>query len=215
MVRNTRRAKNKKIKRVKKGGKIKTGNMTSKKKEMRKATPETEQSEKKSVDPIPSEFHSVTPYLVVSRGKEAIEFYKNAFGAQELEKQLMPDGKLFHGRIKIGNSIVMLSDEFPGSDLKAPTSLGSSTVTLHIYSDDVDNLWRRALSAGARIVMPLDNQFWGERYGQLMDPFGHRWSLSMRIPMSMEEMEAKRKAAMSMFQRGEHPGREREAVGVA
>lgn len=90
----------------------------------------------------------------------------------------MPDGKILNAEIKIGDSIVMLSDEFPGSDAKSPASLGSSTVTLHIYTKDVDKLWQKAVSAGARITMPLDNQFWGERYGQLADPFGHQWSLS-------------------------------------
>ena len=123
----------------------------------------------------------------------------------------MPDGKILNAQIKIGDSIVMLSDEFPGSDTKSPSSLGTSTVSLHIYTKDVDKLWQRAVSAGAKITMPLDNQFWGERYGQLADPFGHRWTLSQRIKMSREEMDAKQKAAMAMFAKGEHPGQSSSA----
>ena len=154
---------------------------------------------------IPPGFRSVTPYLTVVGGSKAIDFYKRAFGAKELSRQAMPDGRILNAQIKIGDSIVMLSDEFPGSDLKSPESLGSSTVTLHIYTKDVDRLWQRAVSAGARITMPIDDQFWGEHYGQLADPFGHRWSLSQRIQMSHKEAEFKRKAAMAMFSRGEHP----------
>jgi len=156
---------------------------------------------------IPPGFHTVTPYLTVRGGGGAIEFYKKAFGAKELSRETMPDGKILHCQIKIGDSIVMISDEFPGSSTKSPVSLGSTTGTLHVYSKDVNKLWNQAVAAGAKVLMPLDNQFWGERYGQLEDPFGHHWSLSMQIKMSPQEMEAKRKAAMSMFAQGEHPGR--------
>lgn len=136
-----------------------------------------------------------------------MDFYKKAFGARELARETMPDGKILHGRIRIGNSIIMISDEFPGSSTKSPASIGSTTGTLHIYSTNVDKLWEQAVAAGAKIIMPLDNQFWGERYGQLADPFGHQWSLSMQIKMSPQEMETKRQAAMSMFAQGEHPGK--------
>ncbi|HKS60039.1 MAG TPA: VOC family protein, partial [Thermoplasmata archaeon] len=129
-----------------------------------------------------------------------------AFGARELARETTPDGKLVHGRIRIGDSIVMLSDVFPGADSSAPTDVGTSTVTLHVYSRDVDALWNRALGAGARVRMPLENQFWGERYGQLIDPFGHHWSLSMRIPMTRAEKQAKQAAAMEALSHGEHPG---------
>ena len=155
--------------------------------------------------PIPRGFRTITPYLTVTGGILALDFYKKAFGARELSRRVMPDGKVLNAHVKIGDSIIMLSDEFPGSDTKSPTSMGSSTVTLHIYTKDVDRLWQRAVSAGAKVTMPLESQFWGERYGQLVDPFGHRWSLSQRIKMSPEEMEAKRKAAMAMFSQGEHP----------
>lgn len=161
----------------------------------------------KEISPIPAGFHTVTPYLTLNRGTEAIEFYKKAFGAKELAREATPDGKIMHARIRIGDSIIMLSDEFPGSDTKSPESFGSTTVTLHIYSKSVDKLWQQVVSAGAKVTMPLDNQFWGERYGKLVDPFGHNWSLSMQIKMDPEEMEAKRQAAMSMFAQGEHPGK--------
>ena len=156
--------------------------------------------------PIPEGFGTVTPYLVLNGAAQAIEFYKKAFGAKEVTKSDAPGGKIMNAILDFNGSMVMLSDEFPGSETKAPTSIGTTTVTLHLYSKDVDKLWEQALAAGARIAMPLDNQFWGERYGQLSDPFGHRWSMSMRIEMSPEELESKRQAAMSMFAQSEHPG---------
>ncbi len=177
---------------------------------MAKKVKKTESSNK--ITPIPPGFRSVTPYLAINGASQAIEFYKKAFGAKELDRQPMPDGKLMHARIKVGDSIVMMSDEFPGSGIKAPTSLGTTTATLHIYSKNVDKLWQQALAAGAKVAMPLDNQFWGERYGQLVDPFGHRWSISMQIKMKPEEMEAKRQQAMAMFSQGEHPGEEATRV---
>ncbi len=161
----------------------------------------------KAIPPIPKGFHSVTPYLVVNNGPEAIAFYKRAFGAKEMLRHSTPDGKILNAQMKIGDSMVLLSDEFPGSDTKSPISLGTSTVTLHIYAKDVNKLWEQALTAGARIVMPLNNQFWGERYGQLTDPFGHRWSLSQQVKMSEEEMQALEKASVEMLGQGEHPVR--------
>ena len=159
-----------------------------------------------SFKPIPSGFRTVTSYLVVNNANGAIEFYKKAFGAKELRKNATPDGRIMNARIKIGDSIVMLSDEFPGSATKSPLTLGTSTVTLHVYTKNVDKLWTQAIEAGATATMPLDNQFWGERYGQLVDPFGHHWSLSQQIKMSAKEMEEKQKAAMAMFAAAEHPG---------
>ena len=175
----------------------------------------------KTVQAIPKGFHSVTPYLTVNNGSEAIEFYKRALGAKELLRHATPDGKILNAQIRIGDSIVMLSDEFPGSDTRSPASLGTSTVTLHIYTKDVNKLWEQAIAAGARILMPLSNQFWGERYGQITDPYGHRWSLSQQVKMSKEEMEALEKASMEMLGQGEHSGKrdqqdaERPPTGVA
>jgi PhnB protein len=156
----------------------------------------------KPVNPIPPGFHTVTPDLVVSNGSEAIEFYKKAFGAKELNRSPLPDGKIMNAMLKIGDSVVMLSDEFPGGMTRSPKSIGGTAVTIHIYSKNVDKLWAQALSAGATVTMPLDNQFWGDRYGQLSDPFGHHWSMSQRIKMSKQEMEEKQKAAMAMFSQG-------------
>jgi len=141
----------------------------------------------------------VTPYLAIDGAANALEFYKKAFGAKELNRQTTPDGKILHANVKIGDSMVMMSDVFPGSLMKSPAGAGTTTVNLHVYSRDVDALWNRALAAGAKVAMPLENQFWGDRYGQLLDPFGHLWSLSMHVKMSKEEMEAKQKAAMEMF----------------
>ncbi|MDV3244365.1 MAG: VOC family protein [Nitrososphaerales archaeon] len=154
---------------------------------------------------IPPGFRTVTPYLAIDGAARALEFYKNAFGAKGLDRQATPDGKIVHARIMIGDCLVMMSDIFPGATAKSPLELGASSVTLHIYTKNLDEMWSKALAAGAKVVMPLDNQFWGERYGQLMDPFGHHWSLAMRVKMSKEEMEAKRKEAMAMFSQDQHP----------
>ena len=116
-----------------------------------------------------------------------------------------PDGSIMHARLKIGDSIVMISEQYPGpgESQRAPSEAGA--VTLHVYSKNVDGMWQNAVAAGAKVVMPLDDQFWGERYGQLLDPFGHRWSLSMQVKMSKEEKDAKQKSAMATFSQGEHP----------
>ncbi len=154
----------------------------------------------KKVNRIPPGFRTVTPYLSVDGAAAALAFYKKAFGAKEIAKarQQTPDGKIVHARFTIGDSLFMMSDGFG-----APT--GAGPVTLHVYSKNVDKLWKDALAAGAKVVMQLDDMYWGERYGQFMDPFGCRWSVSMRVSMSKEEMAAKQKEAMAMFSRGEHP----------
>ena len=164
------------------------------------------------VAPIPPGMRTVTPYLVVNGAAKAIEFYKKAFGAKEITRQGMPDGTLMHAMIKIGDSLVMMSDEFPGSDTKSPTSAGGTTSNMHIYSKDVDKLWNQAINAGAKPTMPLENQFWGERYGKLQDPFGHIWSVAMVVKMSEAEKEAKRQAAFGMFEKREHPGFESKSM---
>ena len=145
------------------------------------------------------------PYLAVQGGVAALDFYQKAFGAKLLQRTITPDGKLIHGRLRFGKSIVMVSDVFPGSGVAAPSTVGTTTVTLHLYVDDVDRVWDRAIAAGAKVTMPLDKQYWGERYGHLLDPFGHHWSLSMRVRMSKAEKDAKRAEAEAAFSRGEHP----------
>jgi PhnB protein len=154
----------------------------------------------KKIAPIPSGFRTITPYLSVEGASGAIDFYKKAFGAKEIRRDETPDGKIMNATLKIGDSMIMLSDNLMG-----PQPQGSP-VTIHLYSKDVDKLWDQALSAGATATMPLDNQFWGERYGQLTDPYGHKWSMSMQVRMSKEEKEAKQKAAMAMFSQGQQSG---------
>ncbi len=171
---------------------------------MPKKTSRRRRSKARKFEPVPKEFHTVTPYLAINGAAEAIAWYKRAFGAKELDRQGGPEGKLMHARIRIGDSIIMLSDIFQGAHAmhKDPRELGATSVTLHIYSKGVDALWKKAVEAGARVEMQLDDMFWGERYGQLTDPFGHSWSLSMRIPMSPKEMERRREEAMKMFEQG-------------
>ena len=174
----------------------------------KKSKPSARPLKKKAkVNPIPPGMRSITPHLVIKGASQALEFYKKAFSAKELEKAPLPDGKLMHASIKIGDSVIMMADEFPGSNMKAPDSAGVTTVALHICTKNVDKLWQRALDAGAKIAMPLDNQFWGERFGQLLDPFGHQWSMSQRIKMSPKEMKEKEQQAMAMFSQGELPGK--------
>src|SRR3989454_7831631 len=155
--------------------------------------------------PIPPGFRTVTPYLAINGAAAAIDWYKKAFGAKELSRQPMPDGKLMHASIRIGDSILMMSDVFPGGSAQAPDSLGTSAVTLHVYAKNVDKLWQQAVDAGAKVTMQLDNMFWGERYGQLTDPFGHHWSLSQQIKMSKSERDEKQKQATAMFSQGQQP----------
>lgn len=160
------------------------------------------------IAPVPPGYPTIVPYLAVQGGVAALEFYERAFGARELVRNVTASGKLIHGRIKIGNSILMLSDVFPGASVAAPASVGTTTVTLHLYTKNVDAVWDRAVAAGAKVTMPLENQYWGERYGRLLDPFGHHWSLAMRVKMSREEMATRRREAEAAFARGEHPDRE-------
>jgi PhnB protein len=147
----------------------------------------------------------VTPYLAVSDAAAAIEWYKKAFGARELTRMAAPNGQVMHAEIMIGDSRVMLSDVFPGSDTRDPQSVGGTTTNMHIYHKDVNRLWQQALASGAQVSMPLDDQFWGDRYGKLRDPFGHNWALSYRAKMTKEEMERKRQQAMEAFGGGPPP----------
>src|SRR3989441_3918427 len=160
---------------------------------------------KKSKPAIPAGFRTVTPYLFITGTAEALEWYKKAFNAKEVRRQTTPEGTIMHAQIRIGDSVVMMSDGMDTGNVRSPKSLGATTSTMHIYSKNVDKLFQQALDAGAKVTMPLDNQFWGERYGQLTDPFGHHWSLSEQIKMSKAERDEKQKQAMSMFSQGQHP----------
>ena len=149
------------------------------------------------VKSIPQGFQGVTPYLCCKDAASAVEFYKKAFGATEVMRLAEPSGKLGHAEIKIGDAMVMIADEYPEMDFRSPQSLGGSPVTIHLYVDDVDALVSRAVAAGAKLQRPVADQFFGDRLGQLMDPFGHRWSVAThKEDVSLEEIQ-KRFAALS------------------
>ena len=131
-----------------------------------------------AVKAIPEGFRTITPHIVVKGARKAIDFYKKAFGAEEIGTHEMPDGTVMHSTLKIGDSMLMLNDEFPQMGAKGPQSIGGTPVTLHLFVQDVDRAFDRALQAGAKSVMPVADQFWGDRYGLLADPFGHQWSIA-------------------------------------
>lgn len=147
--------------------------------------------DKQYTPPIPQGMHTVTPHLICNGAADAIEFYKQAFGAVEAARLPGPDGKLLHAMILIGDSPVMLVDEFPDFGSFGPKALKGSPVTLHLYVDDVDATFARAIAAGAKTIMPVDDMFWGDRYGQVEDPFGHHWSIATHVrDLSPEEIQA-------------------------
>jgi len=141
--------------------------------------------------PVPEGFHTVTPHLVCGNAAAAIDFYKQAFGAIEIDRMNMPDGKIGHAEIRIGDSRLMLADAFPEYGSNDPLTLKGTAVVIHLYVDDADAVWERATAAGAKPTMPLGDAFWGDRYGQVEDPFGHRWSIAThQRDVSMDEMQA-------------------------
>ena len=141
------------------------------------------------VKPIPDGQSALTPYLTVSNGAKAIEFYQKAFGAIEEMRMAAPDGKIGHAELKIGAARFMLSDEYPEMDVRSPESIGGSPVTLHLYVEDVDATFAQAVAAGAKVVRPVEDQFYGDRAGKLVDPFGHSWFLAThKEDVAMEEM---------------------------
>lgn len=137
----------------------------------------------KKTKTIPEGLHTMTPYLTVKEAAKAIKFYKDAFGAKEVELNKTPDGKVIHATLKIGDSAFMLCDEFPESSwgISTPRSLGGTTVLFYIYVEDVDTAFNKAVKAGAKVKMPVEDMFWGDRYGQVEDPFGHLWALATHI----------------------------------
>jgi PhnB protein len=142
-----------------------------------------------SVQAIPKGYHTITPYMTVRDAARAIEFYKQAFGAKERGVMKGPDGKVMHAELVIGDSIIMLADEFPEFGSLSPQSTGGSGTGLHIYIEDVDSAFDRAVKAGATVEMPVADMFWGDRYGKLGDPFGHKWSIAThKADLSVEEM---------------------------
>ncbi|HEX9302848.1 MAG TPA: VOC family protein [Thermoanaerobaculia bacterium] len=144
------------------------------------------------VKPIPEGYHSVTPYLCIKGAAAALEFYKKAFGAKELMRMPAPGDKIGHAEIQIGDSHVMLADEFPEMGFLSPQSVGGSPVMMHLYVEDVDATANKAVAAGAKVTKPVADQFYGDRSGQLQDPFGHNWYVSThKEDVSPEEMKAR------------------------
>jgi len=152
---------------------------------------------KNAVKPIPDGYPAVTPLLVMNGAARAIEFYKTVFGAKEKMRMQAPNGKLGHAELTIGDSVIMLSDAFPESGDRVPSESGTSPVRIHIYVDDVDQVAERAVAAGGKMVIPLKDQFYGDRSGRLQDPFGHIWLISThQQDVSQEEMQRRMEKTM-------------------
>ena len=146
------------------------------------------------VRPIPDGYHSVTPYLILSSASDAIAFYKKALGADEVMRMDDPAGKIHHAEISIGGSRIMLADEHPEIQALSPKTIGGSPVSMHVYVEDVDALMERAVSAGAKLIRPVADQFYGDRVGGIEDPFGYRWFIAThKEDLSMDEI--RRRAA--------------------
>lgn len=153
-----------------------------------------------SVKPIPDGYHSVTPYLIVKGAARAIEFYKTAFGAEELVRMVQPDGAIGHAEIRIGNSMVMLADENPATRALSPQAVGGTPVLMHLFVEDVDAVFNRAVAAGGSVERPLKDQFYGDRTGGIVDPFGHRWYVATHKEDVTPEELRKRAAAAAAGQ---------------
>ncbi len=151
-----------------------------------------------AVNPIPEGYEGATPYLCINDAAKAIDFYKQAFGATELMRMPEPSGKIGHAELKIGKAIIMLSDEWPEIDHRSPTTLGGSTVGIMLYFDDVDKIAEQAVTAGGKLTRELKDEFYGDRTGTLVDPFGHRWFIAThKEDLSHEEMERRSREIMS------------------
>jgi PhnB protein len=148
--------------------------------------------------PIPEGYHTVTPYLAVDDASQAIEYYKKAFGAKERVRMEAPDGKIGHAELEIGDSLVMLSDPFPQATTRPPKELGGTSASVFMYVEDVDAFVKRAVDEGATMTMEVADQFWGDRFGSVQDPFGHSWSIATHVEdVPPEEMAERAKEAMA------------------
>ena len=162
------------------------------KKPARKAAPK-----KKTIRPIPAGYHAITPYLAIQNAAAALDFYKRAFGAREILRMAMPDGKVAHAEMRVGDSVVMMADESAEQDFLSPAARGGSTVTIHLYVPDVDSMFSKALDAGAKVVRELQDQFYGDRTACVVDPFGHVWYLATHKE-EVSKSEMKKRAAKAM-----------------
>jgi PhnB protein len=151
-----------------------------------------------AVKPIPEGYRTITPYLAVDGAAEAIEYYKKAFGAKERGRMEVPGGKIGHAELEIGDSLVMLSDALPQFSTRSPKELGGTSVSVHMYVEDVDAVVKQAIEAGATVTAEVADQFWGDRFGLVQDPFGHQWTISTHVEdVPPEEMAERAKAAMA------------------
>jgi PhnB protein len=148
--------------------------------------------------PIPEGYHTVTPYLAADDAAAAIEYYQKAFGAKERVRMLAPDGRVGHAELEVGDSLVMLSDPFPQGTTRSPKELGGTSVSVFMYVEDVDAVVKKAVDAGAEVTMEVADQFWGDRFGSVKDPFGHSWSIATHVEdVPPEEIAERAKAAMA------------------
>jgi PhnB protein len=151
-----------------------------------------------TTQPIPEGYHTLTTYLTIENAAEAIDYYKDVFGAKERIRMEAPDGKIGHAELEIGDSLLMLSDAFPGATSRPPTELGGTTAGAFMYVEDVDAVVKRAVESGATITMEIADQFWGDRFGTITDPFGHSWSIATHVEdVSADEIAERAKAAMA------------------
>ena len=157
----------------------------------------------KSSKPVPERCHTVTPYLVVKGAAQAIEFYKKALGAEEVYIMPGPGGGIMHAEICIGDSMIFMSEECVERGVKSPLSLGGPGISLHLYVPDVDAAFQRAVAAGAQVIMPPMDMFWGDRFSKVSDPFGHQWSIATHVEdVPPEEMPKRAEEAMKQFAKG-------------
>jgi len=151
-----------------------------------------------AVRPVPEGYHTLSAYLAVEDADQAIDWYKKAFGAKERGRMEAPGGAVGHAELEIGDSVVMLSDPFPQSSTRPPKELGGSSVSVFMYVEDVDAVVKQAVDAGAAVLMEVEDQFWGDRFGTVQDPFGHSWSIATHVEdVPPEEMDERAKAAMA------------------
>jgi len=151
-----------------------------------------------TTQPIPEGYRTLTTYLTIEKAAEAIDYYKDVFGAKERIRMEAPDRKIGHAELEIGDSLLMLSDAFPGATSRPPTELGGTTAGAFMYVEDVDAVVKRAVESGATITMEIADQFWGDRFGTITDPFGHSWSIATHVEdVPADEIAARAKAAMA------------------